>query len=78
MLVGPLDIKLRIVDEDLQVESDSWLVSRIVTSVLDPAGVSFFHPRSDDVSLKPCLEPTEESLTIRQVRLDNLLLIASI
>ena len=78
MLVGPLDIELRIVDEDLQVESDSWLVSRIVTSVLDPAGVSFFHPRSDDVSLNPFCEPGEESLTNRQVWLDNLLVTASI
>ena len=49
-----------------------------VTSVLDPAGVSFFHPRSDDVSLNPFCEPGEESLTNRQVWLDNLLVTASI
>ena len=80
LLVWPLYIKFWIVNKNLP--SNSLVSQRLemwsVTSVLDPAGVSFFHPRSDDVSLNPFCEPGEESLTNRQVWLDNLLVTASI
>ena len=55
----------------------SWL-SVVCTSVLEPAGVSFFHPLSEAESLKPLLEPGQETFTNRQVRLDNLLVTESI